>query len=65
MSKGMGHLYHIDGIMCSSDYIKILDKEYLETLKNLKIKKNNVLFQQDDDLKHQSKVAEAWFEAKK
>ena len=55
----MGRLHRIDGIMCGPDYIEILDKEYLGTLKDLKIKKNSVLFQQDNDPKHQSKVAEA------
>jgi hypothetical protein len=64
----MGRLHRIDGIMCGPDYVKILDKDYLGTLKDLKIRqlgKVGAIFQQDNDLKHRCKVAEGWFQTKK
>ncbi|KAI5117840.1 hypothetical protein M0805_008112 [Coniferiporia weirii] len=65
--QGMGQLHRIEGIMCGLDYVQILDKHYLGTLKKLKLKhtgKSRVIFQQDNDPKHKSKVAEAWFQKK-
>jgi len=59
-AKGMGHLHRINGIMCSPDYIEILDKNFLGTLKDLKIRcsgKEGLIFQEDNDPKHTSKVA--------
>ena len=65
--QGMRRLHQIEGIMCGTDYVKILNKEYLGTLKDHKLRqtgKNGVIFQQDNDSKHLSKVAEEWFRAK-
>jgi hypothetical protein len=67
MGRGMGRLHRIEGIMCGPDYVAILDKEYLGTLKDLKLRrtgKEGVIFQQDNDPKHRSKVAEEWFRNK-
>jgi hypothetical protein len=53
--RGMGRLHRIEGIMCGPDYVAILDKEYLGTLKDLKLRrtgKEGVIFQQDNDPKH-------------
>jgi hypothetical protein len=64
MGWGMGRLHCTEGIMCRPDYIEILDKDYLSTLKDLKLRqtrKEGVLFQQDNDQKHWSKVAKDWF----
>jgi hypothetical protein len=64
----MGRLHQIKGIMCGPDYVKILNKQYLRTLKDLKLRwsgKTSVIFQQDNDPKHWCKAAEAWFQAKK
>ncbi len=47
------------------DYIEILDKQLLGTLNDRKMKKNMYLFQQDNDPKHTSKVAEDWFRRKR
>jgi len=60
----MGRLHRIDGIMCGLDYVKILDKQFLGTLKDLKIRrsgKEGLIFQQDNDPKHTSKVDQEWF----
>ena len=67
-SKGMGRLHRIDGIMCGLDYVKILEKQFLGSLKDLKIRctgKEGLIFQQDNDPKHRSRVAEDWFQTKK
>jgi len=37
-SKGMGRLHRINGIMCRPDYVKILEKQFLGSLKDLKIR---------------------------
>ena len=66
-AKGMGRLHRIDGIMCGPDYVEILDKQFLGTLKDLKIRrsgKEGLIFQQDNDPKHISKVAQEWFRIK-
>ena len=67
-SKGMGRLHRIDGIMCRPDYVEILKKQFLGSLKDLKIcrtGKEGLIFQQDNDPKHRSRVAEDWFQTKK
>jgi len=67
-AKGMGRLYRIEGIMCGPDYVKILDEHFLGSLKDLKLRRSGrpgIIFQQDNDPKHRSKVAEEWFQAKK
>jgi hypothetical protein len=38
MGWSMGRLHRIEGIMCRPDYITILDKDYLRTLKDLKLR---------------------------
>ena len=67
MARGMGCIHWIDGIMCGPDYVEILNKHFLRTLKDLKLRhtgKEGLIFQQDNDPKHQSKVAESWFLSK-
>jgi hypothetical protein len=34
-SKGVGRLHRIEGIMCGPDYVDILEKDYLGSLKDL------------------------------
>jgi len=53
--------------MCRPDYVEILAKDYLSTLKDLKLRwtgKEGFIFQQDNDPKHRSKVAKDWFQKK-
>lgn len=66
-AKGMGRLHRIEGIMCGPDYVQILDKQFLGTLRDLKLRrtgKEGLIFQQDNDPKHRCKVAEEWFRQK-
>ena len=66
-AKGMGRLYQIEGIMCGPDYVQILNDQFLGSLKDLKLRwtgQLGIIFQQDNDPKHRSKVAEEWFQAK-
>ena len=46
-------------------YTKILEDKFLGTLSDLKIKKKDIYFQQDNDLKHTSNLATDWFWKKK
>ena len=53
--------------MCGPNYVQILNNHYLRTLKDFKLRQTGtlgIIFQQDNDLKHWCKVAEAWFQAK-
>jgi hypothetical protein len=62
--QGMGRIHCIEGIMCGPDYVKILSKQCLGTLKDIKLRrsgKEGVIFQQGNDPKHWSKVAKNWF----
>ena len=66
-TRGMGHIHWINGIMCGPDYVEILNKHFLGTLKDLKLRhmgKEDLIFQQDNNPKHWSKVAESWFLSK-
>ena len=60
----MGRLHRIDGIMYCTDYVEILKKSYLRTLKDYNLKHlgaEGVLFQQDNDPKHTSKASKNFF----
>ena len=46
-------------------YTKILKDDILGTLKDLSIKEKDVYFQQDNNLKHTSKMAQEWFRKNK
>ncbi|GLB39423.1 putative DDE superfamily endonuclease [Lyophyllum shimeji] len=66
--EGMGRLHRIEGIMDGPGYVDILNKNLLGTIKDYKFKKTGkgkIIFQQDNDPKHTSRVAKDWFQKKK
>ena len=46
-------------------YVKILNDDLLGTLRYLEINKKDIYFQQDNDPKHTSHLAQDWFKKKK
>lgn len=59
-AQGLGQICCIEGNMDAKLYVKILNDNVLGTLKDLGINKE-VYFQQDNDLKHTSHLAQNWF----
>ncbi|KAL1914223.1 uncharacterized protein VTP21DRAFT_9646 [Calcarisporiella thermophila] len=64
-SHGVGNLCRIDGGLDSVLYTNILNEEYLGSLDYYEIKKSQVIFQQDNDPKHTSKVTREWLRNKR
>ena len=63
-AKGMGRLHRIDGIMRAQEYVEILEDSFLGSLKDLGYRRtgnSGVIFQQDNDPKHKSRLAMSWF----
>lgn len=68
MAQGVGTLHRINGNMDAPGYVEILDGNLPKSLRKHGLKSNGrygVLFQQDNDPKHRSKAAEAWFMRKR
>lgn len=64
-AEGIGYGCRIDGRMDAEVYVSILDDYLLPTIKYYKLKKNKLIFQQDNDPKHTSNAAREWFGSKK
>ena len=64
-ASGLGHICHIQGNMDVKLYVEILDDNILETLRDLEIIKKDIYFQQNNNLKHTSCLAQDWFTKKK
>jgi transposase len=64
-AEGVGRICRIEGNMNAILYTEILDDELLGTFRDLKIKKKDIYFQQDNDPKHTSNLATDWFQKKK
>lgn len=62
--NGTGRLYRIDGRMDATKYCEILDDALLGTLRDHHLRRKKVFFQQDNDPKHTSRLAQAWFRRK-
>jgi len=60
-SSGLGRLVCINGNMNTKLYIEILQDDLLGSLRDLKIKKKDVYFQQDNDPKHTVLLTRDWF----
>jgi transposase len=64
-SQGVGHACRIDGGMDAQLYTHILSDEFLQTLAYHGLKVDEIIFQQDNDSKHTSRIARQWFEDNK
>ena len=60
---GVGYACKIDGKMDGELYTKILQDDLQESLAFYGKDSSTVIFQQDNDPKHMSKLAQAWFKA--
>ncbi|SPO26525.1 related to transposase [Ustilago trichophora] len=63
---GIGNMTVIEGIMTSDVYIKILEDNLVPTMEALCVCSNidNMIFQQDGDLKHTAGTTKAWLRRK-
>lgn len=60
-SKGAGNIHQIQGKMDADMYCKILDEQVDNSFELWNFDKEETLYQQDNDPKHTSKLAQKWF----
>lgn len=58
---GTGRLHRVTGNLNAIQYCEILTESLLGSLHDLKLDPNTIIFQQDNDPKHTSKLATTWF----
>jgi transposase len=61
--NGVGNIVRIDGKMTGESYVRILEENLKLSLRKMNLKRYT--FQQDNDPKHTSKTAKAYFRSKK
>ena len=61
-SKGVGHLHQIHGNLNAPKYCVILEDSLLGTLHDHSLSPCSILLQHDNDTKHRSRLAKAWFD---
>jgi transposase len=64
-SHGQGFICQIEGGLDAALYCDILNDDFISTLNYYGIDRSKVVFQQDNDPKHTSKKAKAWFQKNK
>ena len=58
-ASGVGRIYRVQGTLKSDQYLRILQRETVSSMKDL-FGRNKAIFQQDNDPKHTAKVTKAW-----
>ena len=62
MTKSVGYMTKIEGSLNAELYTKILNDEFIQTLEYYWYKKEEIIFHQDNDPMHTSRLAKKWFE---
>lgn len=60
--SGVGKMVYVEGKMDAEQYCSILDDGLLGTLEKFELETEDIIFQQDNDPKHTSKLAKKWFQ---
>ena len=60
-TSGVGYMCRIEGKMDGQLYVEILEDHVFQTLEFYGLDSSNFIFQQDNDPKHTSKLAQKWF----
>lgn len=64
MAQGVGTLHLILGRMTAASYIDILDVELFASMTKLEVRASDIVFQQDNDPKHNARITKNWLEQK-